>query len=316
MRRWLAIVIMIGCLVTSLPVCAAAEEGESKLIALTFDDGPGPYTRRLLEELDKRNVKVTFFILGCNAESYPETLRQAYLDGHQIGNHTYSHNLLTGRTDSQILEQIQKTEQILNEACGQGTEYLFRPPFGEYSEHMMSLAKCPLICWSVDPLDWKYQDAQRVANKIVSDAYDGAVVLSHDIYSTTVDGVLMAIDRLTEEGYEFVTVNELFRRRGVEMRAGKVYASCPPTGTQLPGISDPVISTLTAGTGIQIAIDADEGATVYYTTDGSIPTPQSEVYEAPFTVSSACVIRAIAAYQFNGSRSKMAQAEITFLPAP
>ena len=309
MRRWLAILVLVGCVLTCLPLPAAAEE--VKMIALTFDDGPGPYTQRLLEELKKRNAKATFFILGCNAETYPETLKQAYLDGHLIANHTYSHNLLTDRSDEQIAQQIAQTEQILNQVCGEGTHYLFRPPFGEYSEHILKLSNCPVISWSVDPLDWKCQNAQTVANRIVENAYDGAVVLSHDIYSTTVDGVIMAIDQLMAEGYEFVTVNELFRRRGVEMKSGKVYYRCRPTGIQLPGISEPVITTQTATGGIQIAMSADDNAKIYYTTDGSTPSPQSQIYDRPFTVSTTCTIRAVAAYQINGSRSNTVQADIS-----
>lgn len=309
MRRWLAILGFVGLLLVSLPLPAAAEDG--KMIALTFDDGPGPYTQQLLEELKKRDAKVTFFILGCNAESYPETLQQAYLDGHQIANHTYSHNLLTARSDEQIASQITQTEQILNQVCGEGTSYLFRPPFGEYTERILRLSNGPVISWSVDPLDWKCKNAQTVANRIVENAYDGAVVLSHDIYSTTVDGVVMAIDRLMEEGYEFVTVNELFRRRGVEMKSGTVYYRCRPTGIQLPGISEPIITTQTATGGIEISMSADDNAKIYYTTDGSTPSPQSQIYDKPFTVLQTCTIRAVAAYQFNGSRSNTVQADIS-----
>lgn len=316
MRRWLAILVVIGCLLTCFSLSAAAEEEEPpKLIALTFDDGPGPHTRRLLEELKARDAKVTFFILGCNAESYPETLQQAYQDGHQIANHTYSHNLLTDRSDQQIQQQIIQTEQILDQVCGEGTTYLFRPPFGEYSDRILKLTDAPVISWAVDPLDWKCQNAQKVADCIVQNAFDGAIVLSHDIYSTTVDGVVMAVDRLKQEGYEFVTVNELFRRRGVEMKSGKVYYRCRPTGILLPEIAQPVITTQTATGGVQIAMSTDDGAKIYYTTDGTMPTLQSAVYQAPFTVSKTCTIRAVAAYQFNGSRSDAAQAEIKIPPA-
>lgn len=309
MRRWFAIILVIGCLCGMLPQSMAAQE-EPKLIALTFDDGPGRDTGRLLEALKQRHAKATFFILGCNAETYPETLQQAYQDGHQIGNHTYSHKLLTDRSEEQVRQQLVQTEEILNQVCGQGTTYLFRPPFGECSEQIQKLADVPVISWTVDPLDWKCLDAKKVADSIVENAFDGAIVLSHDIYSSTVDGVINAIDRLQAEGYEFVTVNELFRRRGVAMKSGKVYSRCRPTGVLLPGIAEPVITTQTATGGAQIAITSDGAAKIYYTTDGTLPTAQSALYTEPFTVSSSCTVRAVAVYQFNGSRSDPAQVEI------
>ncbi len=314
MRRWLAIFLVIGCFCGILPPSAAAQE-EPKLIALTFDDGPGPDTGRLLDALQQRHAKATFFILGCNAETYPETLQRAYQEGHQIGNHTYSHKLLPDRSEAQIRQQLAKTEEILNQVCGQGTVYLFRPPFGEYSEQILKLADVPVISWAVDPLDWKCLDAKKVADSIVKNAFDGAIVLSHDIYPSTVDGVIDAIDRLQSEGYEFVTVNELFRRRGVAMKSGKVYSRCRPTGILLPELAEPVITAQTATDGVQIAITADGSAEIYYTTDGTLPTAQSQVYTAPFTVSSSCTIRAVAAYQFNGSRSDPALAEIKIAQA-
>jgi len=213
-----------------------------KLIALTFDDGPGPYTRRLLEGLAKRGVKATFFMLGQQAENYDVTAGLVRDAGHQIASHTYDHPQLSKKTDSQVTWQISHTADILNGITGYGTHYLVRPPYGDYNSRVLSLLDNPAILWSVDPLDWKYRNADTVCTNIVEGAFDGAIVLAHDIHSTTVDGVLMAIDKLQAKGYEFVTVNELFRRRGVTLEKGHTYSSCKPTGTDLGPVSVPTVT--------------------------------------------------------------------------
>lgn len=206
-----------------------------KLIALTFDDGPGPYTRRLLEGLAKRGVKATFFMLGQQAENYDVTAGLVRDAGHQIASHTYDHPQLSKKTDSQVRWQISHTADILNRITGYGTHYLVRPPYGDYNSRVLSLLDNPAILWSVDPLDWKYRNADTVCTNIVNGAHDGAIVLAHDIHSTTVDGVLMAIDKLQAKGYEFVTVNELFRRAASRSkRATPTAPASRPAPTSAP----------------------------------------------------------------------------------
>ena len=114
---------------------------------------------------------------------------------------------------------------------------------GDFNSRVLSLLDAPAIIWSIDPVDWRDRNAYTVRDRIVARAFDGAIILCHDIYSSTVDGVLMAIDILQEQGYEFVTVNELYRRRGVSLNNGETYYSCKPTGTQLDAVKAPVIST-------------------------------------------------------------------------
>ncbi len=137
-----------------------------KLIALTFDDGPGPYTRRLLEGLAKRGVKATFFMLGQPAENYDVTAGLVRDAGHQIASHTYDHPQLSKKTDSQVRWQISHTADILNGITGYGTHYLVRPPYGDYNSRVLSLLDNPAILWSVDPLDWKYRNADTVCTNI------------------------------------------------------------------------------------------------------------------------------------------------------
>ena len=270
-----------------------------KLIALTFDDGPGPYTRRLLEGLAKRGVKATFFMLGQQAENYDVTAGLVRDAGHQIASHTYDHPQLSKKTDSQVTWQISHTADILNGITGYGTHYLVRPPYGDYNSRVLSLLDNPAILWSVDPLDWKYRNADTVCTNIVNGAHDGAIVLAHDIHSTTVDGVLMAIDKLQAKGYEFVTVNELFRRRGVSLEKGHTYSSCKPTGTDLGPVNAPTVTEA----GGKVTITADKGAVIYYTLDGSSPLASGRVYSGPIEAKAGQTLRAVAAFNLNGSAS-------------
>lgn len=283
---------------------ASAANGQKKLIALTFDDGPGPYTNRLLDGLAERNVHVTFFELGMRAEEYDVTTRRIFREGHQIAQHGYDHKQLTSLSDDQVRWQINHTKDILNEVLGGDFTYLVRPPYGDYSSRVLSLLNAPAILWSIDPNDWRDRNAYTVRDRIVSKAYDGAIILCHDIYSTTVDGALMAIDTLQSEGYEFVTVNELFRRRGETLQNGERYYSCKPTGTQLNAVSEPTISVEVIGGSAKIKLTAEQGAKIYFTTDGSDPAVNGVRYTAPFTYRVGDTVKACAAFNLNGSRSE------------
>ena len=140
----------------------------------------------------------------------------------------------------------------------------------------------PLVYWSVDPQDWKYRNAETVKNHIVDDAFDGAIILVHDIHSTSVDGALAAIDILQNRGYEFVTVRELFRRRGQSMENGVQYYSCKPNGTDLGPVEAPVISAQPEGSQLRVTMTAQSGAAIYYTTGDSQLNQESSRYTGSF----------------------------------
>lgn len=302
MKRMISILLILGCLLTLLPVTASASKG-GKLIALTFDDGPSYYTRRLLDGLAERGVKVTFFMQGKNALTYGETIRRMFTEGHQVASHTYNHPTLSTQSDNEVRWQLNRTEEIINEHLGKDFHYILRPPYGDYSSHTLTLINTPAIIWSVDPLDWKYQNAYTVRDNIVSGAFDGAIVLAHDTMSTTVDGALMAVDILLAQGYEFVTINELYRRRGQSLSNGKLYYSCQPNGTDLGPIAEPTVQTTAVYGGYQVKLSAASGTTIYYTTDGTDPALYGTKYTAPFTAVAGQTLKALAAYDLNGSRS-------------
>ena len=224
-----------------LPVTASATKG-GKLIALTFDDGPSYYTSRLLDGLKERGAKATFFILGQMAESNPDLVRREYREGHQVAQHTYSHVQLSAKTDEQIKWQLEKTDAILNDILGKDFKFVLRPPYGDNNARVLAAIGRPAFNWSIDPVDWRDRNADTVCNRIVNAAFDGAIILVHDIHSTTIPGALRAIDRLQAQGYEFVTISELFRRRGVPTYDGKLYVSCKPTGTDLGPFEAPTMT--------------------------------------------------------------------------
>lgn len=198
-------------------------EGQ-KAIALTFDDGPGEYTSTLIEGLNERGAKATFFMVGSCVEQYPDVLPQMVNGGHQLGNHTYNHTDITTVTHQEMSDQIAKTDTAVYQACGQ-LPTAFRPPYGSYNAETNKAINKTITMWSVDTVDWNLKSSNAVKDAIVSQCKDGDIILMHDIYKNTVDGALAAIDELQNKGFVFVTVDELLGRYGYDIEKGKAHAS-------------------------------------------------------------------------------------------
>ncbi len=199
-----------------------------KYIALTFDDGPtgneGGRTERLLDGLKERNAHATFFLCGYRVKDFNSMMKRYLAEGHEVGNHTMDHRLAHEVSDGDY-EQVSSNNDLIQSYTGQKPT-VFRPCGGEYNDSVqasMQKLGMPIILWDVDTLDWKYRDAASVKQHILDGAQDGAIVLEHDLYETTVEGVLAAIDELQQQGYAFVTVSELAKIKGVALEAGKVY---------------------------------------------------------------------------------------------
>lgn len=198
---------------------------DKKLIAFTFDDGPSETnTNYLLDNLDKYDAKVTFFVLGSRVDSNKETIKRAYLEGNDIGSHTYNHQNLNLLSDVTLMDEVKKTNETIKEVIGTSPT-LLRPPYGNLSDHGKELANMNIILWNIDPLDWKYKDKNRVANEIIEHAHDGAIVLVHDIYKSSVEGALLAMEELQKQGYAFVTINEMAQLRGIKLDTTTSYFS-------------------------------------------------------------------------------------------
>lgn len=195
---------------------------EKKVIALTFDDGPEKETEELLNELRLRNVKVTFFVLGEKALKYPNIIKKIHKDHHQIGNHTYNHKILSRLKNSQIHEQIEKTNEAVENIIGKKPEIL-RPSYGSVNKKVLRASQMPIVLWSVDTKDWKIQNARKIYKNNINKIKDGDIILMHDIFKSSIEGSLMLIDELLKEGFEFVTINDLAEIKGVELKENEKY---------------------------------------------------------------------------------------------
>ena len=182
---------------------------DSKKIALTFDDGPHPYyTEQLLDGLKERDVKATFFVLGKHVEEYPELVRRMSEEGHLIGNHTYSHIQLNQGNSEAFKEELVKTSELIENLTGQEVQYV-RPPYGTWDKKFEKELNMFPVLWNIDPLDWSSSNVSNIVQKLKAKAKENAIILMHDEYKTTVTASLQIIDELKEQGYEFVTVEEL-----------------------------------------------------------------------------------------------------------
>ncbi len=228
----LACLLSAGCAVHSggsaVRADAPAEmEQSAPLIALTFDDGPRrDTTQALLDGLAQRGVSATFFLIGGQVVGSEDLVRRMEAEGHQIGIHTYDHVTLSGLNWADFDAQVDKTRRLLHNIVGR-SDFLLRPPYGFYDESVQVMADCPIILWSVDPEDWGDKSVDRIVRHIVEHARDGAVILLHDIYPTSVEAALRAVDELHARGYLFVTVEQLFEAKGVELQDGEVYRGAP-----------------------------------------------------------------------------------------
>ncbi len=196
-----------------------------KLIALTFDDGPSATTTpRLLDILAGRGVKATFFVLGNMAERAPGVVQREAADGHEVASHTPYHDNLVLLSAAQVRAQALEMDRIFTNILGTVPPFT-RPPYGEVNGSVREALGQPLIMWSIDPKDWQDRNAAIVCSRVVGAAFDGAIILVHDIHATTVDAVPCIIDNLRSQGYEFLTVSELAAARDVPLVNGQLYYS-------------------------------------------------------------------------------------------
>ncbi|MCF7667321.1 MAG: polysaccharide deacetylase family protein [Akkermansiaceae bacterium] len=203
-----------------------------KFIALTFDDGPHPTnTPRLLNILRERNVKATFYVIGRSVNLYPQILRQTVAEGHEIGNHTQTHRLLSKLSDSEVLNELRRCRDSIAQASG-ATVRTMRPPYGGLLPRQREIVHAkfgyPTILWSVDPLDWKRPGVSVVSSRLIQGASDGGILLAHDIHAPTIDAMPATIDSLLRRGYQFVTVSQLI---AMKSEASAANATATPTNS-------------------------------------------------------------------------------------
>jgi len=182
-------------------------------VAMTFDDGPHPKnTPRLLDMLRKRNIKATFYVIGRSVDLYPSITRRIVAEGHEIGNHTYTHRNLTKLGEASVREELNKTNESIARAAGVRPRTM-RPPYGALLQGQRSWIHSeygyPTILWSVDPRDWQRPGPSVVTSRILAGTNKGAIILAHDLHAPTVDAMPATLDGLLRKGYKFVTVSQL-----------------------------------------------------------------------------------------------------------
>ena len=190
---------------------APASTTGNKVIALTFDDGPGPHTAQLLDILDQHGAKATFFLIGSKVSSQANVVRSIHARGHQLGNHSWSHPELPKLPVDQIAGEIDRTNDVIKQATGV-TPAILRPPYGAVNGlvlEQLRLRGMSSILWSVDTRDWADRNSDIVCSRAVTGARPGAVILMHDIHQTSVGAVPCILSALKQQGYSFVTVQGL-----------------------------------------------------------------------------------------------------------
>lgn len=217
-----------------------------RCVALTFDDGPGLYTDKLLKALADAGARATFFVLGDVSAARPTALRKIAAGGHEIATHTWDHRALPSLTDAQVRSELTRSADVIEKITGTRPD-LMRPPYGSLSSRVVGILgarEWPIILWSLDPEDWKDRNADTVYRRVLAGTQPGEIVLLHDIHATTVAAVPRILAALADRGYTFVTVSELYNRPLID---GQVYydrndayvgrraAAVKPSPTPAPG---------------------------------------------------------------------------------
>lgn len=194
---------------------------EKKLVALTFDDGPGPHTDRLLEILEKNNAKATFFVVGYNIDKYEEVVKKAHDNGHEIAIHGDTHKAFLKMSINSIQNEINNINQEL-ENLQIPNSNLVRPPYGSINSKIINNLDYSFIMWSIDTRDWESKNKDKIKEELYKHIEEGSIILMHDIHKTTVDAVEEILKELKDE-YEFVTVSELFEELNQELEVNQIY---------------------------------------------------------------------------------------------
>jgi peptidoglycan/xylan/chitin deacetylase (PgdA/CDA1 family) len=204
-----------------------ADCAKVKCLALTFDDGPGPYTSDLLDTLVRHHARATFFALGVSAAAQPYLLKRMHAEGDLIGNHTWSHRDLTTLPPSKTADEITRCENAISQATGTAP-MMMRAPYGAIDGQVEAVARrlgLTIVRWDVQPDDLATDDPAAIAKRVIGEARRGAIIMLHDTHGPTVQAMPGVLDALGKEGYAFVTVPELYGSRQVP--TGEPHGSGP-----------------------------------------------------------------------------------------
>lgn len=198
---------------------------QKKVVALTFDDGPtGKYTARLLDILEEKDARATFFLCSYRIAQYPELVSRMAQQGNEIGlhgnNHEYFSDLPTQTLQSDLAQESLRIAEIAGTVSR-----LVRPPGGLLPENREALKDYAVILWSVDPKDWATDDRDLIVRRVMQNVKSGDIILMHDASTSSVEAAAEIIDFLRAQGYTFLTVSELAAANGTALQSGEVYHS-------------------------------------------------------------------------------------------
>ncbi|MFF5210847.1 polysaccharide deacetylase family protein [Streptosporangium sp. NPDC000396] len=199
-----------------------------KCIALTFDDGPGKYADKLLDTFKKYKAKTTFFLEGQYVKARPAFAKRMAAEGHELGNHSYTHPHLREVSEDKIREELTKTQDIVKQITGKAPT-MFRPPYGEMDDRVQTIAKemgLPIVLWNGGSRDWATRDEKAIYNEVLKNAKRDGVILMHDWVEQTVKVMPKLLVALQKQGYHVVSVSSL--RGAQQLEAGDVY----PVGSE------------------------------------------------------------------------------------
>lgn len=230
LKKFIALISLFFFINTSLTMsyCQSDEKqvnsNENMKIAITFDDGPHPKeTPKILDILKKYDAKATFFVVGKHVKWYPDSVIRAQNEGHEIGNHTFTHPDICTLSSDQLKEEIKSCEKIIIEKTNKKPT-VFRPPFGNYDKQSLKEISNDLgytvILWNgVDVKDWQNPSPNYIAEQIIKNAKPNDIILLHD-YATenTVKALDIILKTLKQKGYEFVTVSQLLNQNSKNIK--------------------------------------------------------------------------------------------------
>jgi len=223
----------VGSLPPGTRISYSSAPGPGPFIAMTFDDGPVvPNTPRLLDMLQARGIKATFFTVGTNAARNPNIIRRIVSDGHELANHTWTHPYLSRLSDASVRSELQRSHDSLVNITGVAPR-MYRPPYGAITarqkQWIFSEYGYPTILWSVDPQDWRTKNAATTRSRILAETKPGAIILVHDIHASSIDAMPGTLDGLLAKGFRFVTVSQL-----INLSQGRAPGAAPVASVQGP----------------------------------------------------------------------------------
>ncbi|NLU37211.1 MAG: polysaccharide deacetylase family protein [Clostridiales bacterium] len=198
-----------------LPIYSVATD--EKKIAISFDAAWGAeYTQKILDILEERNIKTTFFLVGFWIDKYPERVKEIAERGHEVANHSTTHPEMSKLSRDQIITEIKTTQEKIEKLAGVRAVRLFRPPFGDYNDLLIQTCReidFHVIQWDVDSLDWKELGVDHMFNRVIKNVGNGSIVLFHNNAKYITEALPLILDHLLAEGYEIVPVSELIYKQ-------------------------------------------------------------------------------------------------------